>query len=78
MLPEIRKFTSTLIQGISRGNSELSPMLIQQSREVWELKKQIAHRKGAMANDTLLAPMCLTFVGILIMVMVPIFANLGV
>lgn len=78
MLPEIRKFASTVIQGLDKANSELSSVLIQQSREVWETKKQLVQRKGAMANDTLLAPMFLTFIGILIMVMVPIFANLGI
>lgn len=78
LLSEIRKFTSTLIQGIKRGNSELSPMLIQQSSEVWEIKKQTVRRKGELANDALLFPMILTFLGILIMIMIPIFANLGV
>lgn len=77
MLPEIRKFTSTLIQGIAQGNAELSPMLRQQSSEVWELKKQLVRRQGELADSKLLLPMCLTFVGILIMIVVPIFANLG-
>lgn len=78
LLPEIKKFTSTLIQGQKKGNSELAPMLIQQSKEVWELKKQLARRKGELADSKLLLPMCLTFVGILIMVIIPIFSNLGV
>lgn len=78
MLLEIRKFTSTLIQGILRGNRELSQMLTQQSAEVWELKKQMVKRKGELADGKLLLPMCLTFAGILIMVVIPIFSNLGV
>ena len=78
MLLEIRKFTSTLIQGILRGNRELSQMLTQQSAEVWELKKQMVKRKGELADSKLLLPMCLTFAGILIMVVIPIFSNLGV
>lgn len=77
LLPEVKKFASTLIQGVSQGNTELAPMLIQQSKEIWELKKQMVRRKGELANNKLLIPMCLTFIGILIMIMVPIFTNLG-
>ncbi len=77
LLPEIKKFSSTLVQGIIQGNSELAAMLTQQSKEVWELKKQLVRRKGELASNKLLIPMCLTFIGILIMVMVPIFSNLG-
>lgn len=78
MLLEIRKFTSTLIQGMIKGNRELSEMLTQQSTEVWELKKQLVKRKGELADSKLLLPMCLTFAGILVMVIIPIFSNLGV
>lgn len=77
MLPEIKKFSSTLIQGISQGNAELSASLTQQSKEVWEMKRQLVRRKGELANNKLLIPMCVSFIGILIMIMVPIFANLG-
>lgn len=77
MLPEIKKFSTTLIQGITQGNKELAEMLTQQSKEVWDLKKQMVRRQGELANNKLLLPMCVTFVGILIMVMVPIFSNLG-
>lgn len=77
LLPEVKKFSSTLIQGLAQGNNELAPMLTQQSNEVWNLKKQLVRRQGELANNKLLIPMCVTFIGILIMVMVPIFANLG-
>lgn len=77
MLPEIKKFATTLIQGVTQGNKELAGMLTLQSKEVWELKKQLVRRQGELANNKLLLPMCVTFIGILIMVMVPIFSNLG-
>ena len=77
MLPEIKKFSTTLIQGVTQGNKELAGMLTLQSKEVWEMKKQLVRRQGELANNKLLLPMCVTFIGILIMVMVPIFANLG-
>lgn len=77
MVPEIKKFTSTLIQGLSKGNRELSMMLTKQSSEVWELKRQLVKRKGEQAQSKLLVPMILMFVGILVMIMIPIFSNLG-
>lgn len=77
MVPEIKKFTSTLIQGLSKGNKELSMMLRKQSAEVWEMKRQLVKRKGEQAQSKLLVPMILMFVGILVMIMIPIFTNLG-
>lgn len=78
MVPEIKKFTSTLMQGMTKGNKELSIMLAAQTDEVWNLKRQLVKRKGEEAQSKLLVPMILMFVGIMIMVMIPIFANLGV
>lgn len=76
-IPEIKKFTSTIVQGISKGNSELVAMLQEQSKEVWSLKKQNVRRQGEKAASKLMLPLMTMFVGILIMVIVPIFANLG-
>lgn len=76
-IPEIKKFTSTLIQSASKGNQELAASLSRQSKEVWELKRQNVRRQGELANNKLMLPICLTFIGILIMVIVPIFTNLG-
>ena len=77
VVPEIKKFTSTIVQGLSKGNSELIMMLQEQSKEVWALKKQNVRRQGEKASSKLMLPMMIMFVGILIMVVVPIFANLG-
>lgn len=77
IMPEIKKFSSTLIQGITKGPAELSAMLTQQSKEVWETKQQMMRRKGERANSQLLFPMILVFIGILIMVLVPIFSGIS-
>ena len=77
VVPEIKKFTSTIVQGLTKGNSELIMMLQEQSKEVWALKKQNVRRQGEKASSKLMLPMMVMFVGILIMVVVPIFANLG-
>ena len=78
IIPEIKKFTSTIIQGVTKGNSELTAMLQEQSREVWQLKKQIVRREGEKAASKLLIPISIMFIGILIMIIVPIFTNLGI
>ena len=78
MIPEIKKFASTIIQGIEKGNRELAMMLQVQSDEIWEMKQQRVKRAGAKANTKLMIPMFIMFIGILIMIVVPIFTNLGV
>jgi len=78
VVPEIKKFTSTVVQGITKGNSELSMMLQEQSREVWNLRRQNIKRQGEMASSKLMIPIMIMFVGILVMVLIPIFANIGV
>lgn len=77
IIPEIKKFTSTIVQGITKGNSELTMMMQEQSKEVWQLKKQLVRREGEKAASKLLIPICIMFVGILIMILIPIFTNLG-
>ncbi len=77
IIPEIKKFTSTIIQGMTKGNKELTSMLQEQSKEVWQLKKQLVRREGEKAASKLLIPICIMFVGILIMILIPIFTNLG-
>lgn len=78
IIPEIKKFTSTIIQGMEKGNSELSAMLQSQSAEVWRIKRQLVKRQGEQAASKLLFPMLLMFLGILVIVIIPVFANLGV
>ncbi|MDR2665401.1 MAG: pilus assembly protein TadC, partial [Oscillospiraceae bacterium] len=72
-----RKFASTLIQGHIKGNSELAYMLKEQSREVWSDRRHNVRRQGEKAAGKLLVPITVMFIGILIMIVVPIFAGLG-
>ena len=76
--PEIKKFTSTIIQGLVKGNREMVEMIKQQSREVWDTKRHLVVQQGEKAASKLLIPMMIMFVGVLVMIVVPIFANLGV
>lgn len=77
LIPEIKKFTSTIVQGLVKGNSELASMLQQQSKEVWNSRKQNVRIKGEKAASKLMIPIYIMFIGILIMVVIPIFANIG-
>ena len=78
IIPEIKKFSSTIIQGIEKGNRELAVMLENQSDEVWMAKQQRVKRAGAQANTKLMIPMFIMFIGILVMIVIPIFTNLGI
>ena len=73
---EIRKFTSILSQNIQKGGSELTMSLRYMNEESWEEKKQRAKRKGETAGTKLMIPLIIMFVGILFMIIVPIFSNM--
>lgn len=73
---EIRKFTSVLTQNLQKGGTELTTSLKFMTVESWDEKKHSAIRKGELANQKMLVPIIIMFVGILIMVVVPIFTNM--
>lgn len=74
--PEISKFISMVIQGLDKGSSDLAYTLREQSDEMWELKQQKLLQEGEKASGKLLIPIMVMFIGILIMIMMPIMANL--
>lgn len=73
---EIRKFASVLSQNIQKGGSELTMNLRYMNEESWEEKKHRAKRKGETAGSKLMIPLMIMFVGILLMIIIPIFANM--
>lgn len=73
---QIRRFTSTMIQNMQKGNAEISYFLKEMSDEMWEEKKHLVKRKGEAANSKLLIPTAMIFIGILVMIMVPAFLTL--
>lgn len=75
-IKQIRRFSSTMIQNMQKGNAEISFFLKELSDEMWEEKKHLVKRKGEAANSKLLLPMAMIFIGILVMVMVPAFLNI--
>ena len=68
---EITSFTSTLIQNIKKGNSELLPILRLQCTSCKESRKNMARKLAEEASTKLLIPTTLMFVAILIMIIFP-------
>lgn len=75
-IKQIRRFTSTVIQNMQKGNAEISYFLKEMSDEMWEEKKHLVKQKGEAANSKLLIPTSMIFIGILIMIMVPVFLSM--
>lgn len=76
-IKQIRRFSSTMIQNMQKGNAEISYFLKELSEEMWEEKKHLVKRKGEAAAAKLLIPTTMIFVGILIMIMLPAFLNMN-
>ncbi len=75
---EIRKFASTMIQNMQKGSAELVAYLREMSDEMWEAKKYAVKKKGDAAASKLMIPTVLIFLGILILIMVPMLAGIGI
>lgn len=75
--PDIKKFTSFIVQGLEKGNKDLADALRMQTDELWRIKKQNIIKRGELASSKLMFPLMLMFGGILVMVMGPIMTNLG-
>ncbi len=65
---EIKKFTSSMVQGIEKGNSELADFLVNQASELWDHKRQLALQKGEIAAGKLIIPLGLMFGGIILII----------
>lgn len=71
------KLATSILQNISKGNSEIGALFNQLADESWAEKKHNAKRLGESAQGKLMIPTLLMFAGIMVMVMVPIAANMG-
>ncbi|MDD7210159.1 MAG: type II secretion system F family protein [Lachnospiraceae bacterium] len=74
---EVRKFTSMITQNLQKGNEELARFLGDMADEMWEIKKNEVRQKGEKANSKLLFPVLMIFIGILILVLVPVMNGMG-
>lgn len=76
-VPAVTKFASTLVQNLEKGNKELVEFLRTFSEDSWNERRQTAKRKGEEASTKLLLPICLMLLGIMIMIMIPIFTQIS-
>jgi tight adherence protein C len=72
---KVKKFSSTLVQNLSKGSDDLVRFLMDQTRLNWNEKKERAKQKGAKAANLLIIPIGIMLVGIIVMVVVPIFSS---
>ena len=73
---EIRKFVSLYLQNMVKGGPEFSGLLQDMAEKAWDERKTRARLAGAAAEQKLLIPIMIMFIGVLIMVIVPAFNNL--
>lgn len=64
----IKKFTSAMIQGIQKGNSELADFMVSQTSELWAHKRQLSLQQGEVAAAKLIIPLGITFGGIIMII----------
>ena len=74
---DIRKFAISTIQNIQKGNAQQIEFLKDMSDEMWEVKKKLVKKKVEDTKSLLLIPTFMVFIGILIMVMGPMFASMS-
>ena len=75
-IKSLRKFSTMMIQNLQKGSGEVVVFLRDMSNEAWEEKKHEVKRKGEKASSKLIMPIGLIFLGVLILIMVPMFAGL--
>ncbi len=75
-IKEIKKFASVLAQNIQKGSAELTISLRYMCEESWEEKKHRVKRKGEVASTKLMIPVMIMFLGILLIIIVPIITNI--
>lgn len=66
--PEIKKFSSSMIQGMEKGNSGLADFLMGQASEQLMHKRQLALQQGEKAAGKLIIPLGITFMGIIMII----------
>lgn len=68
---EVTKFVSIIVMNLKRGGSEVVPVLREQGRECWEMRKSAAKEMGEQASTKILIPMMIMFLGIVLIVVTP-------
>lgn len=73
---EVRKFVSLYKQNLVKGGPEFPELISNMADTAWEERKSRARLQSSAAEQKLLVPIMLMFIGVLIMIIVPAFNNL--
>lgn len=68
---EITKFSTIILQNLSKGSSDMTNMLENLANECWNYRKSMAKQKGEEASTKLLFPMMLMLIAVFIITIVP-------
>lgn len=71
------KLATAIIQNVSKGNSEIVSLFRRLNDESWLEHKHNARRKGEQIQSKLLLPTMLMFLGIIILVIIPVMSGFG-
>lgn len=75
-IKEMRKFSSIYIQAVKRGAGESIDSMKIMADEAWEEKKQLSKQKGEIAAQKLLIPNLIMFLGIMVVVLIPMLVRM--
>ncbi len=73
--PYTTKLATALIQNLSKGNSEIVSLFRQLNDESWLEHKHNARRMGEKIQSKLMVPTILMFIGIIVLVIVPVMSG---
>lgn len=76
-IPELKKFGTIVVQNMEKGSAGLGERLLEVSGGVWLERKSYARQMGEAASSKLMIPTMMIFLGILIMVIVPMFTSMN-
>lgn len=74
---EIHRFSTILIQNLEKGSSQMAESLTEMSVSIWQERKSGVKQKGEQVSAQLMLPILIIFIGIMLMVLVPMFSSLN-
>lgn len=75
--PEIKRFSTLVIQNLQKGSTDLAALLNEEEDKLLEQRKRKARIKGEEAGTKLLLPMTLLLTVVMAIVMMPAFWNIN-
>lgn len=73
----IKRFAVAMVQNLQKGNAEQMTFLREMSLQMWDNKKKLVLKKLEDAKSLMVLPLFLIFMGVLIMIIVPMLGSVG-